>query len=273
MIFPMQEIIHFYSQYSDDERLTRGLGELEFARSKEIILRHLPRAVRTVLDVGGGTGVYAEWLAALGHRIHLIDITPSHITTARSKRTSLASAEIGDARSLTWPDASVDAVLLLGPLYHLVETADRVLALREAKRVLRPGGLVFAAAICRFAPLLASLVEGYFDDPLFGSVLDRDLKDGHHRNTTGDPKRFTTAYFHRPEELIAEIGSAGLDLIELVAVEGPCWMATGSQAKFIECWSDEARRTRLVDLARNVEHDPMALSVSPHVMAVGHASP
>jgi SAM-dependent methyltransferase len=267
----MQDIITFYSEHPDDDRLTHGWGMLEFARSQEIMLRHLAGSARTVLDIGGGTGIYAEWLAELGYDAHLIDITPAHIASARSNRARIASAEIGDARHISWPDASADAALLFGPLYHLVDSADRALALREVRRVLRPGGIVFAAAICRFAPLLHSLIDGFFDDPAFSGVLARDLQDGQHRNTTGDPKRFTTAYFHRPEELAAEMRTAGLDVIELVPVEGPCWLAQGSEAGFSQCWSDPDRRKRLLELARTVEHDPMALALSQHILAISRA--
>jgi SAM-dependent methyltransferase len=261
----MQDMVRFYSENPDEDRLSAGAGLLEFARTREILGRYLPSGRRTILDVGGGTGVYAEWLGGLGHEAHLVDLTAAHIEMARSRRRGLASAEIGDARRLTWPDASVDAVLLLGPLYHLVEREDRLLALREARRVTRPGGLVFAAAICRFAPLLGSLAEGFFADTAFAPVLARDLVDGQHRNTTGDPRRFTTAYFHRPEELVEEAREAGLGAVECLAIEGPCWMAKD----FDECWADPSRRASLLELARVVERDPMALATSPHLVAVG----
>jgi ubiquinone/menaquinone biosynthesis C-methylase UbiE len=140
----MQDIVGFYSEYPDHERLANGVGLLEFERTKEILLRSLPPGRRVILDIGGGTGLYAEWLAQLGYDSHLIDITPGHIEVARSKRNGVSSAEIGDARDLAWPDASADVILLLGPLYHLVDAADRLLALAEARRVLRPGGLLFA---------------------------------------------------------------------------------------------------------------------------------
>jgi ubiquinone/menaquinone biosynthesis C-methylase UbiE len=265
----MQEsIIGFYSEHSEEDRLSSGWGSLEFARTTEILLRHLGGGRQTILDVGGGTGVYAEWLAERGHEAHLIDITPSHIASAQSNRKRIASARIGDARHLDWPDDSVDAVLLLGPLYHLVDAADRARALAEGRRVLRPGGVAFVAAICRFAPLLGSLVEGFFDDPAFRGILQRDLSDGQHQNTTGDPRRFTTAYFHRPENLVAEVLKAGFDLVECLPVEGPCWLASGSERGFMECWSDPERRESLLELARAVERDPMALAVSPHILAV-----
>jgi SAM-dependent methyltransferase len=261
----MQDVVRFYSEVSEETRLSAGWGLLEFERSKEIVARHLPPQPCTVLDIGGGTGVYTEWMGELGHSAHLIDLTPGHIDTARQLRQRLASAEVGDARQVGRPDASADAVLLFGPLYHLTERDDRLLALREARRVLRPGGVMFAAAICRFAPLLGSLAEGFFDDPAFAPVLARDLVDGQHRNTTGDPRRFTTAYFHRPEELTAELVEAGFDRVECVAVEGPCWLAKD----FAACWSDPRRREALLGLARSVERDPMALAASPHLIGVG----
>jgi ubiquinone/menaquinone biosynthesis C-methylase UbiE len=267
----MQDVVRFYSEHPDEERLSHGWGLLEFARSKEIIARHLPDRACTVLDVGGGTGVYAEWLAGLGHAAHLIDLAPSHISIAQSRRKRIASAEVGDARRLAWADVSADAVLLLGPLYHLTKTEERLRALWEARRVLPSGGVLFAAAICRFAPLLGSLVEGFFDDRAFAPVLARDLVDGQHRNSTGDARRFTTAYFHRPEELAHEVREAGFTAVECLAIEGPCWLAGGSREGFEACWRDAGRRAALMELARTVEHDPMAMAASPHLMAIGRA--
>ena len=133
----------------------------------------------------------------------------------------LASAQVADARSLPFADASADAVLMLGPLYHLTEREDRLRALGEALRVLRPGGVVFAAAISRFASLVDGLRGSLFDDPAFASVVERDLAYGQHRNDTGDARYFTTAFFHHPAELAEEIAGSGLTLVDLFAVEGP----------------------------------------------------
>ena len=96
-------------------------------------------------------------------------------------------------------------MLLLGPLYHLTERDDRLAAWREARRVLRPGGVVLAAAISRFASTLDGLRLGLFDDDAFAQIAERDLRDGQHRNPTGNPRYFTTTYFHRPEELRTEV--------------------------------------------------------------------
>ncbi len=156
-----------------------------------------------VVDVGGATGVHARWLAEAGHTVDLIDPVPSHV--AQAGEIPGVRAQVGDARALPFDDASADVVLLLGPLYHLTERPDRVLALREAVRVARPGGLVVAAAISRYAGLLELAALGEVSEESEPS-LRRALTTGLHDPRSG----FTTAYFHHPEELSGELADAGL---------------------------------------------------------------
>ena len=223
-----------------------------------------------MLDVGGGAGAYACWLASQGYEVHLIDPVPSHVDQARAASAKqsqhpLASAAVGDARNLQHGDHTAEAVLLLGPLYHLTRRNDRLAALREAHRVLRPGGLVWAAAISRFASLLDSLSSGFFDRPEFASILDRDLAEGQHRNPTDNLTYFTDAFFHLPDELGAELSEAGFDLVELVAVEGPGWLARD----FDRIWNLPQQRERLLAVLRKVEREPALLGASSHLLAIG----
>ena len=159
-----KEIEAHYLQGGESQRLSNEWGELERLRTLEILARHLPSAPAVIVDVGGGAGAYAFPLAKQGYEIHLIDPVELHLEQARSyarkSGVTLASVTQGDARQLDFPASSADAVLLLGPLYHLVERSDRLLALLEARRILRPRGFLFAASISRFASLIDGLSRG-----------------------------------------------------------------------------------------------------------------
>lgn len=261
--------LKYYESGLEAQRLSTGKGRLEKIRTQELLTRYLPSPPAIVLDVGGGPGAYACWLAARGYEVHLVDPVPLHVEQALlasrdQAAPPLASASVGDARHLDRADASTDAVLLLGPLYHLTERQDRVAALVEARRVVRRGGPVIAAGISRFASLLDGLVQGFLDDPGFAQIVQTDLRDGQHRNPTGHPDYFTTAFFHLPEELEAEMEEAGLRHEETLAVEGPGWLLQN----FDDHWADPARRARLLEAARATEGEASVLGVSAHLMAV-----
>lgn len=264
------EVLRYYALGLEKGRLDEAYFPLERARTQELILRHLPPAPGVVLDVGGAAGAYAFWLAERGYDVHLVDPAPLHVeqveVTSRARNAvRLASARVGDARSLDFPDEAADAVLLLGPLYHLTGEDDRRGALGEARRVLRPGGWLFAAAISRYASFLDGLRGALFEDEDFAGIVERDLTDGQHRNDTGNPAYFTTAFFHHPDELSGEVREAGLTLTGLYAVEGPGALIPG----FAERWEDPGSRERLLELLRRVEREPTLLGSSPHLLAVG----
>jgi ubiquinone/menaquinone biosynthesis C-methylase UbiE len=265
---PAETIAHYGTGY-ERERFADGTSRLEFVRTQELLRRFLPPAPATVLDIGGGPGAYAAWLARERYRVHLLDAVPLHVTQAREASAQQPdhpfTAEIGDARALPYADESADAVLLFGPLYHLIEPGDRLQALAEARRVLRPGGVVLAAAISRFASLMDGLKRGYLDEPGFVSIVERDLADGQHRNPADHAGYFTTAFFHHPDELAREIVAAGLSLDAILAVEGP-----GSLLPDLSPWWEDARRRELLlALIARVEAEPSLLGMGGHLMAVG----
>ena len=253
------EITVHYAQGVELERLTGQTSSIEFARTKELLERFLPESPASVLDVGGGPGAYAAWLAERGYSVHLVDAVPLHVEEAR--RRGGFTAELGDARHLAHDDSSFDVVLLLGPLYHLTERADRLLALAEARRVVRPGGFVAVAAISRFASLLDGLVHGYLRDPAFRAIVERDLAEGQHRNPDGRVEWFTTAFFHDPDELRAETAEAGLTLAGLFGLEGPGWLVS-------RLWDEPDGRDLMLFAARAVETEPSLLGLSAHLLAI-----
>ena len=265
-----EEIRRHYESIDEGLRITEGFQRLEMVRTREIILRHLPDHPCRIIDIGGGTGVHAEWLATEGHDVHVVDLVPDHVETVSrlSPSTGTITAEAGDARQLTAADASFDAALLLGPLYHLTEREDRLRAWAEAHRVVRAGGHVFVAAISRFASLFDGLARGYLFEPDFRKIVERDLRDGQHRNPTEVPHRFTTAYFHLPHELSLEASEAGLEVAELVGVEG----LAGWLPQLANRWATEEGREAIMYSARVVESEPTLLGLSSHLLLVARVS-
>ena len=259
------EMLSYYERYDEANRLTRGVGILEVARMQELIMRFLPSPPAVVIDAGAGPGRYSCWLAQKGYQVHLVDPVAKHVSQAREASGSqplhpLASVTQGDARSLIQDDCAADVVLLMGPLYHLTKRNHRIAALREAHRVLKPGGLLFAKAINRFASLLDGLSNGFIDDPAFIPILQSDLEKGQHSGHPDAPDYFTAAFFHRPEELEAEMLEARFEKIGLYAVQGPGELATNLEGRM----SNPEKREQLLALIRSVEQEKTLLGLSSH---------
>jgi ubiquinone/menaquinone biosynthesis C-methylase UbiE len=263
------EVLEHYASGYESQRLLGGSSQIELARTQELILRYVPPPPAVIFDVGGGPGMYACWLAKQGYEVHLVDAHPLHVELARQASLAqpdapLAEIVFGDARSLKRPDTSVDVVLLLGPLYHLTERPDRLKALLEAHRILRLGGFLFAVGISRFASVLDGLRQGFLDDPAFVQIVERDLTDGQHRNPMNHPDYFTTAFFHDPKELVAEVEESGFLYVKTLPIEGPLWLSSYMTENF----NNPQRRELYLELMRRLEQEPSLLGVSAHLLVV-----
>jgi SAM-dependent methyltransferase len=254
----------YYERGEERDRLAEPRGQLEFERTKEIVLRHLPPPPAVVADVGGGPGRYALWLAALGYQVVHRDLMPMHVEQLReaSGGNRLIDTGVADARELDLPDGSADAVLLLGPLYHLGRRADRLRALAEARRVARPGGPVFVAAISRWAPRMDGILRLRLYEGLPGveAELAGIERAGH--LPPFSPDGFS-GYTHRPGQLRAELIAAGSRIVDLVCVEGPAYLLDDLPERLAD---DEARRV-VLETARALERVPELLGIGPHLLA------
>jgi SAM-dependent methyltransferase len=257
------EIESYYERGEERERLTRSArGRLEFARTQDLLRRKLPGEGLDVLDVGGATGIHSKWLAEDGHRVTLIDPVASQVKIA--SELPGVTAVVGDARELPWDDASFDAVLLMGPLYHLMDREHRVQAIAEARRCARPGGIVAAATINRTAGwsdwLLAKtkgIDKGFTTE---GSL--RILREGDLRYY--DQNVFTTAYLHHPGEVASEFADAGLGGAAQYAVQG----FPGYIPELEKLIDDPENREHLMEGLRVIEAEPSLLGASNHLLTV-----
>jgi SAM-dependent methyltransferase len=192
--------------------------------------------------------------------VHLVDPMPIHVEQARAA--GVRDASVGDARRLELDDGWADAVLLLGPLYHLTGAEDRLDALREAHRVARAGGVLCAALISRFASTLSMLLD-FLDEAGFEEIVERDLAEGVHLNPSRRAGWFTTAYFHHPDEIGAELAAAGWEKAVVVAIEGPAAMLEDVDDHL----DDPEHRERLLRAIRRIEADPSVLGATSHLLA------
>ena len=258
----IQEYYAGQTGWDEHARLTTGSaqGPVEHTRTQELIRQRLAPGAR-VLDVGGATGAHAAPLADDGYEVLLVDPVAGQVVRAAEHGTF--EARVGDARDLAAPgldlgDDEFDAVLLLGPLYHLAARADRLRALREAVRVTRPGGAVLAAGITRLAALVGGGYE-LFPPAAWQAVLE-------HGAAPADIP-FPVAHFHDAAELAAEASEAGLSDVVVHGVEGPA----GGALERVSLSAPEAPALieAALTLARALSTAPGVPDMSQHVVAIG----
>lgn len=262
----MKDVLAYYELGGEQVRLTRSSGIIEFERTKAILLQHLPHPPAVVADIGGGPGRYAAWLADLGFHVLHRDVVPLHVQQTRDLAAThpdwrIDTAE-GDATQLDIETDSVDAVLLLGPLYHLPDRARRIQALRECGRIGKAGAPVFIAAISRWAARIDAILlhKVYEEAPDTLTALPEWERTGWIKPRS--PGSFT-AYTHRPAQLRAEIRSARLDVVSLVGVESVSFLLDDLEPRL----RDPLAFQVLMQSLRTLEAVPEVLGVSPHVLA------
>lgn len=270
-----------YNAGIEKDRLRTGIGRVEFERTKELLIEHLPKPPAVVYDIGGGYGEYAWWLASMGYEVHLFDLSETNIAMSHELAgefvgVSLAASEVCDAREVPRADKSADAVLLMGPLYHITEYDERIKAIEESKRLLRDGGVLLAAALTPYSVLLHCTtlyhLEGRskayaLDDERFLSMIGRELKDGCHIN----PERSVfgglgTSHLHTAKALRGELAQGGFADTFVYGVMGGAWLAPNLDALM----DDPKTREILMRTVRMLDGHDEIIGLSGHLLAVAH---
>lgn len=258
----------FYTIFSEENRLKQGLGPLEFERSKELIQRYLPAQKSRIIDVGGGPGIYAEWLSNLGHHVLLIDPVLKHIQQAKKRAGKLKKpfqCIIGEAEHLSMRSNYADVIILHGPLYHLQEKIKRLNAINESRRILKKGGVILGFAINHTVSSVLGLLNGYIHHPLFFKMCVDELKSGKHYPAQGWPGLLPKAYFHKPEELQKEFEFCEITCLDIVAVESIIWL----DKDYFESRGNPEKNRKLMELLKLIEKEKSLLGISPHIMIAG----
>jgi 2-polyprenyl-3-methyl-5-hydroxy-6-metoxy-1,4-benzoquinol methylase len=269
-----RRIRRFYSISAEREweRLERPIdGRLEFAVHRAWISRFVPTAPARILDIGGGPGRYSIWLAEQGHSVTLADLSPDLLALARQKSAeagvTLADVVEANVTDLSqFADASFDAVLCMGPLYHLIDEADRKHVVRELFRILAPGGIVFVAFLNRLQALRVAINQ---DIPLFTPYTFDIVKKWHGEGILDFPVpgTFNLAYLFKPAEVRPFVEFAGFETLDLICSQSIAGDVQGHLALFAE--RQQELYPWVMDEIIELANDPSILGSGFHILYIG----
>lgn len=262
----ISDIAAFYTDSVDYEHDRLERHQLEYELTWRYLAQYLP-AQGHILELGAATGRYTLELARRGYQVTAVDLTPALLERCQQRIAEAGfSAQVqcivADARDLQdVPDMQVDAVLIMGPLYHLIAEADRRLALQEALARLCAGGLIISAFISRFGAigdLLATMPEWINDQDEVQSLLH----DG--KRPDSAPRGGFRGYFVNPSELAPLHEALGCETLVVAGVEpgiganDACYRRLKGQ-----------QRQRWLDLLYAISSEPSILGASRHLLYIG----
>ena len=268
-----------YNAGIERNRLRTGIGIIEFERTKEILLETLPKAPAVIYDIGGAYGEYAWWLSSLGYEVHLFDLSETNIAmsaelAAEYPGVKLAAAAVCDARSIPRPDKSADVVLLMGPLYSITEYTERILAIRESRRLLKDEGILFSSALTPYSVLIPRIALYHIndskkrrelDDSAVISIIIRALEDGCYINPEKKiASGIGSTHLHTAKALREELTAGGFDTATVHGVMGGAWLAPNLD----ELLAMEETRELLMKTVRMLDTHEEIIGLSGHLLAV-----
>lgn len=272
-------VLAYYEAGREFNRLRTDVGLIEFERTKEILLENLPKPPAVIYDIGGAYGEYAWWLASLGYEVHLFDLSETNIKLSKElakeyPTCSLSSSEVGDARNIPRADNSADAVLLMGPLYHITDYDERIKAIKESFRLLKNDGVIFTAALTPYSVLLYNITvyspkgenkNTYLENTDFLAMVESELKDGCHINPNREVyEGLGSSHLHMAKALKAELEVGGFSDSVVHGVMGGAWLVHDID----ELWKNEISRNALMNTVRLLDKHEEIIGLSGHLLAV-----
>ena len=274
-----RSVLAYYDAGEEFNRLRIGIGRIEFERTKELLLENLPKPPAVIYDIGGAYGEYAWWLTSLGYEVHLFDLSERNILMSdllkdEYKGFELYSKEVCDARDVPRDNSSADAVLLMGPLYHIIDHDERIKAIKECKRLLKHGGKLFTASLTPFSVLLHNITvydpcgdtgNTWLEDKGFLRMVERELNDGCHENPDREVySGIGSAHFHSASSLRGELAEGGFGETEVHGIMGGAWLVHDLDS----VWENEVSRKALMNTVRLLDGHEEILGLSGHLLGV-----
>ena len=208
----MMNILYSEKEKNEDSRLTRSRhGQLEYLTTMNYIHKFVPSKSK-ILEVGAGTGRYSIALAMEGYDVTAVELVGNNLEILRQNAAGLENIASyqGDAEDLSlFADNSFDAVLVLGPMYHLFEKAEQHRALDEAIRVSKPGGVIMAAFLSVYSILYNNYLLGDFREGIEEN-FDANFQVRHFTEqwfTGFDIKEFEELFLEKPVQKITLAGT------------------------------------------------------------------
>ena len=266
----MNNIIEYYNKFDEWGRLDRE--PIEFQVNWHFIKKYLPLN-GDILDNGAGPGKYSMQLANEGYKVTLTDLTPKLVEIAKNKAHELKvehkfnGFHAADARDLgVLADEQFDASLMLGPLYHLQEEADRIQAIQELYRVTKMDGIVFVAFMPRIRHVLTSLLypENWKPNNQMDSIEQFSQTGCFNHEDSG---RFTGAYYFNIEDIKPFMESQGFESLELLGSNIAVLLNNDNW----NYWRDkgESEFKKVLKLLIEEANNPNVLGISSHLLYIG----
>ena len=234
-----EKIKNYYKHFDEKNRLKNdNSGKLEFLMTMRILEKNLPPLADgsdiSILDLGGGAGVYSFPLAKKGYKVTLADLSETLLAQAKKQKDedkveNLISCDQVNATDLSnYIEDSFDVVLLFGPLYHLTEKAEREKCVSEINRVLKTGGKVFASFIPHLAGSIAlvqrfcwspdqvsiNTLEECFNSDKFKNLSDKGFQEGYYPASEEIENLFTANGFEK--QLLRSIRGFGYEKEDVI---------------------------------------------------------
>ena len=235
----------------------------------EITCSYLDRFIKpgdTVLDVGGGPGRYSLYLASKGCDVTLLDLSRGNVDFALEKAKAAGLKITGICGDARYADKIItntfDHVLIMGPLYHLIEVKDRERAVSACLKLLKDDGILYASFISSFAGVIYYLKEGTDIKQIPENELEYMYNAAEGRDYAG--QAFTLAYFAKMEDIGTFFDRFGLIRLHFFGQEGiiaPCEDKVYSQ-------SEEAVK-EWIEIYKLLCENPNYMSYSEHFMYIG----